>query len=220
MAVLDHQKTIDLDLTGEQDDPRLGTDFLFGPARGKMFGVLICHDREGREVSLRAYSGQYNGLWQVPGWAPPLFDLPIFNRLNQTGEPRVKAFTRQLECSQPGSPEYTALFKQRKTLSRSLMQDLHRLYRLHNFRGQSASLHEAWSGTNGIPTGSGDCCAPKLLNQAARLDLRPNSIAEFYWGLKNPSASRAQGRFYPSCHNKCAPILGFLLCGLEDNPTP
>lgn len=98
------------------------------------------------------------------------------------------------------------------------MQDIHSLYRLHNFRGEQCSLFDLFGDTNGIPTGTGDCCAPKLLNLAARNGLQPLGLAEFYWGKTNKSASRQEGYFYPACQDKCGPILGFLLCGLEGQP--
>ena len=109
-----------------------------------------------------------------------------------------------------------ALAKERRHLSRSLMARVHSLYRLRNFRGQESGLQAAWTGPGGIPTGAGDCCAPKLLNLAARKNLIPLGMAEFYWGRENKSATRQEGSFYPACSDKCAPILGFMLCGLEE----
>lgn len=98
-------------------------------------------------------------------------------------------------------------------MSQELMQKLHAIYRLANFRGQTSTLFAAYINDGGIPTGTGDCCAPKLLHQAATMNLTPVSIAEFYWGKVNRSQSRHHGRFYPSCREKCWPILGHLLCG-------
>ena len=97
------------------------------------------------------------------------------------------------------------------------MRDIHALYRLRNFRGQVAGLEEIFPPGMGIPTGTGDCCAPKLLQYAAEHELLPLGLAEFYWGRKNASKTRRQGYFYPSCQIKCQPILGFMLCGLEPN---
>ena len=66
----------------------------------------------------------------------------------------------------------------------------------------------------------GDCCAPKLLDHAARNNLKPVGIAEFYWGPSNPSQTKKHGQFYPACRGKCEPILGHMLEGMEldDNP--
>lgn len=194
-------------------DPRLSTHSLFGEARGKMFGVLECIDPTGATVILRAFSGQYNGLWSVAGWAPPLFDLAEFRQTNDPVERQIKALGATLHSVEPGSDSWHSLRQTRRQMSRRLMKELHGLYRLHNFRNQVAGLEQAYTGDNGIPTGTGDCCAPKLLNLAARNRLTPVSIAEFFWGLDNKSNTRHHGRFYPSCREKCQPILGYLLCG-------
>ncbi|MGL4854235.1 MAG: hypothetical protein ACRC37_03160, partial [Lentisphaeria bacterium] len=103
----------------------------------------------------------------------------------------------------------------RRELSRASMQRLHSLYRFRNFLGEEATIYEAFALTKGIPSGCGDCCAPKLLNYAARLGLKPVGISEFYFGKSNLSKTREHGAFYTSCSNKCQPILGFLLCGLD-----
>jgi len=212
MDYFERQQTIDLEPDADPD-PHLSTDYLFGPARGKMFGVLECRDHHGSTVILKAFSGQYNGIWQVTGWAPPLFDLTEFSRVNDSGERAIKALGRQLEILQPHSREWLELKKHRRAQSRELMEKLHTIYRLTNFHGQTTSLFSAYIDSGGIPTGTGDCCAPKLLHQAATLMLTPLSIAEFFWGKSNRSNSRHHGKFYPSCREKCQPILGHLLCG-------
>ncbi len=212
-------KTIDLS-TSPGGDPRLATSYLFGPARGKMFGILECCDQNNATVILRAFSGQYNGLWLVPGWAPPLFDPAEFSAVNDQTEKSIKELGHQIGALAPHSPEWQDLRHKRRAMSRELMQRLHNIYRLTNFRGHTAALMSAFIGNGGIPTGTGDCCGPKLLHQAATLNLTPVSIAEFYWGKTNRSGSRTHGRFYPSCREKCQPILGHLLCGATQDDTP
>ena len=99
------------------------------------------------------------------------------------------------------------------------MRDIHSLYRLTNFRGETTTLDEAFIGDSGIPTGTGDCCAPKLLHFAAQNDLRPLGISEFFWGKENISGEHHHGSFSSSCVEKCRPILGFMLCGLDEPTT-
>lgn len=188
----------------------LVTDYLYGDARGKMFGVLVCRTPDGKLKTLKAFSGQFNGRWQLQGWVPPLFDIEAFHSLNDPVEKEIKALGREAEAS--NDPD---ILQKRRQLSRKLMRDIHALYRLHNFRGQRSSLAELLQ-NRGIPTGTGDCCAPKLLNFAAQNNLHPLGLAEFYWGKTNRSATRHEGHFYPACTDKCGPILGFLLCGLEE----
>ncbi len=197
-------------------DRELATDYLYGEARGKMFGVLVCRTLEGNTKTLKAFSGQYNGQWKIKGWVPPLFDVQDFNTLNDPVEKQIKALGKEaMEKSSDESCRKTLLLR-RKQLSQQLMKDIHALYSLNNFKGEQCSLLDQFPQGRGIPTGTGDCCAPKLLNYAAIHNLKPLGLAEFYWGKTNKSSSRHQGEFYLACEDKCGPILGFLLCGLTE----
>lgn len=214
--MLETTKRIDFLTPTDTAEPRFSTDYLFGAARGQMFGVLVCRRSDGAEVLLRAFSGQYDGVWEVPGWVGPLFDVAAMDRISVQVEKAIKALSAELVQLEAGSPARSALVRQRKAMSQQLMREMHGEYRLTNFRGETRPLTEVFAGVNGIPTGTGDCCAPKLLNHAARHGLTPVGLAEFYWGSENLSRTRQHGRFYPSCAGKCQPILGFLLCGREE----
>ena len=213
---LDRQKRLDFHLPPEQADPRFSTEYLFGEARGKMFGIMVCQRADGAVVAVKSFSGQYNGEWEIDGWAPPLFDLQQWHKVNDGPEKEIKTMGTRIEALAKGCPEAKDLVKERRKQSRNLMKAIHQLYRLHNFRSQCLSLAQAFTGTNGIPNGTADCCGPKLLNFAARNGLLPLGLAEFYYGRQNKQGTRIHGSFYPSCEDKCAPILGFMLCGLNE----
>jgi len=187
---------------------KFSTDYLWGEARGQMFGVLECADAAGNTVVLKAFSAQYNGEWLADGWVPPVLDVNEFNRLVGPVDREIKSLDRQI--AETKRPE---LIQRRKALSQELMKHIHALYLLTNFRGETKPMTEVFRG--GIPTGAGDCCAPKLLNYAARNGLKPRGLSEFYWGRENRSGTRKHGEFYPACAEKCQPILGFLLCGFS-----
>jgi tRNA pseudouridine32 synthase/23S rRNA pseudouridine746 synthase len=108
-----------------------------------------------------------------------------------------------------------ALKQRRKELSRELQVQMHAAYTLVNFFGKSGSISSLMP-TNSIPTGTGDCCAPKLLHCAAVNNLKPLAMAEFWWGP--PSGDKIQGEFYGACGDRCQPLMGFLLSGLSQNP--
>ncbi|MEG4518726.1 MULTISPECIES: pseudouridine synthase [unclassified Microcoleus] len=108
-----------------------------------------------------------------------------------------------------------AMKQRRKELSRELQTQMHAAYTLVNFLGTSISLSSLMP-TNSIPTGTGDCCAPKLLHYAAVNNLKPLAMAEFWWGP--PSGDKIQGEFYGACGDRCQPLMGFLLSGLAQNP--
>jgi tRNA pseudouridine32 synthase/23S rRNA pseudouridine746 synthase len=102
------------------------------------------------------------------------------------------------------------LKQKRKALSRQLQAQMHAAYSLMNFLGQSSSLQQLMP--DGLPTGTGDCCAPKLLHYAATHKLKPLAMAEFWWGKSHQD--KVRGEFYGACAERCQPLMGFLLRGL------
>ncbi|MBW4563359.1 MAG: RluA family pseudouridine synthase [Mojavia pulchra JT2-VF2] len=109
------------------------------------------------------------------------------------------------------------LKQQRKLLSRQLQAQMHAAYTVMNFFGQSRSLQQLMP--RGLPTGTGDCCAPKLLHYAATNNLKPLAMAEFWWGSSAADQDKIPGKFYGACAERCQPLMGFLLSGLSNSPT-
>ncbi|MGD1909498.1 MAG: pseudouridine synthase [Rivularia sp. (in: cyanobacteria)] len=104
------------------------------------------------------------------------------------------------------------LKQQRKEISRKLQEQMHAAYSVMNFLGNSSSLQQLMP--QGLPTGTGDCCAPKLLHFAAINGLKPLAIAECWWG--ESKGDKIQGEFYGACVERCQPLMGFLLSGLSN----
>ncbi|NCC53068.1 MAG: hypothetical protein EOM20_17905 [Spartobacteria bacterium] len=207
-------RRIDYRTPAHSADPRFSTAYLFGAARGQMFGVLECRDQGNQPHFLHAFSSQYNGVWLLDGWVPPVFCVEAYEAIMVPGDKEIKRLGREIDALPSGDPARNLLRRERKRLSQRLMKELHSLYTLVNFRGETRPLGAFFSAVRGAPTGAGDCCAPKLLQYAALHALRPVGLAEFYWGRDNASGHRQHGMFYPACLEKCAPILGFMLCGV------
>jgi tRNA pseudouridine32 synthase/23S rRNA pseudouridine746 synthase len=110
---------------------------------------------------------------------------------------------------QAADAEIAALKQQRRELSRQLQAEMHAAYRLTNFAGESVAIQALGN----LPTGTGDCCAPKLLHAAANYGLKPLAMAEFWWGPLQ--GDKRCGEFYGACADRCQPIMGFLLSGLS-----
>lgn len=106
------------------------------------------------------------------------------------------------------------LKQQRKRLSQQLQAQMHMAYCLTNFAGESASLQQLVAGGT-MPTGTGECCAPKLLHYAATQGLKPLAMAEFWWGNPGANGDKIAGEFYGACVERCQPLMGFLLSGLS-----
>jgi tRNA pseudouridine32 synthase/23S rRNA pseudouridine746 synthase len=71
----------------------LPAGLLDGPQGGKMFGVLVVRVPDGRLGFLRAFSGTLGGRFDVPGYAPPVFDRAARAAVEVDGERTVSALT-------------------------------------------------------------------------------------------------------------------------------
>lgn len=111
------------------------------------------------------------------------------------------------------------LSQERKERSEALQNWLFGQYRLLNARGQTRSVSEIF-GSQTPPSGTGDCCGPKLLQAAYLQGMTPLCMGEFWVGQSPADEVRREGQFYPACHSRCLPLLTHMMQGLrvEDNP--
>lgn len=118
--------------------------------------------------------------------------------------------------------EISRLKQERKTRSATLQRKLFHQFRMRNALGDEKDLCELFAPTpqQVPPAGAGECAAPKLLQYAYLHQLYPLAMAEFWWGNSPITEIRKQGNFYPACKGKCAPILAFMLQGLEVEENP
>ena len=211
------------------------------PHEGKMFGVLVVAHK-GKRYYLRAFSGIYNGSYHHEGFVPPVCDLQ--QGYFREEEQRIVDLTHQInDCS--NEAEKAELKTLRKEKSQALQQWTFRQFRMLNANEEVADLLDIFKDAKspfseedyinykegrqaekpkpnyGIPpAGSGECCAPKLLQYAYLHGLKPICMEEFWVGPSQGNDMRIEGHFYPACQHKCFPILTFMLQGLkvEDNP--
>ena len=110
----------------------------------------------------------------------------------------------------------------RRNMSDELQQWLFRQYIMLNALGEERDLVDIFRDTiHAIPpAGSGDCCAPKLLQYAYKHGLEPVCMAEFWWGDSPKQEIRHHLHYYPACRSKCLPILTHMLRGLDVEPNP
>ena len=197
------------------------TRHLLEPAAGKMFGVMLCRDTDGQLGTLRAFSGEWLS-WEAPaGWVPSSGNLAEYADERQHTEARVAALTQQIDglkalaTSKPIRRQIETIKIERGRLSRALTDRIHQAYRFDNTLGEILPLTQVDTGGARPPTGMGDCCAPKLLQAAIRHGMTPLGMVEFWWGSSSAVHPRVEGVFYSACREKCYPILGFLLRGID-----
>ena len=206
---------------------------LLGDAQqGKMFGVLIVEqEADGKETSnaarlgfLAAYSGLLAGRNDWPYFVPPVFDAQQPDGHFKQTERIISSINDEVKSLPSASPRLNELKQQRKQLSEELQLWLFRQYRMLNAFGEEKDLIEIWRNYHPSakiqqrfplpPGGSGDCCAPKLLQYAYQHHLHPIAIAEFWFGQSPKAEIRHHNQFYPACRGKCLPILTHMLQGL------
>ncbi len=201
--------------------------------QGQMFGFARCIDELGNEHFLKAFSGQFLGEHCKEGFVVPLYDPIVFDRLLAIEDEVIHRLTSLIESSiEPESESCQNLKKERAARSKESMKRLFALYSFSCIDGKVRNLVESiHSGINSgegggqarqslpfppatlPPTGTGDCCAPKLYNAAFRNRWQVAELAEVYLGNDNRS-ERCPGSFYLPCRQKCSHILPIML-GLD-----
>jgi tRNA pseudouridine32 synthase/23S rRNA pseudouridine746 synthase len=109
-----------------------------------------------------------------------------------------------------------ALKRQRKTLSNRLQTSFDGQHSLTNFRGVCLPLDDCHVDGQALHPGTGECAAPKLLQDAVRRGVRPTAMAEVWAGTQQDNPLRLEDHAYGPCEERCRPILGHLLCGAGD----
>ena len=193
--------------------------------KGKMFGVLVVKMDDGRALMeeepaygfLAAYSGLLAGRNDWPFFVPPVYDA-------QQPDGHFKMTEREISLISHHSPLIA------KKMSQDLQVWLFHQYQLLNARGEVKDLVDIWQSSYSRPKlrqkfplppgGTGDCCAPKLLQYAYQQGLKPVCMAEFWWGATTKEEIRQHLNYYPACRGKCKPILTWMLQGLEVDPNP
>ena len=130
-------------------------------SEGKMYGVLVVEATDGTLGFLAAYSGLLEGRNDWTYFVPPVFDA-------QQPDGHFKQEERLISAMREESQQ-----EERRQRSQELQQWLFRQYHLLNAHGQEKDLVEVWQDYHCSerirrkyplpPGGTGDCCAPKLL---------------------------------------------------------
>ncbi|MBQ0052327.1 MAG: RluA family pseudouridine synthase [Treponema sp.] len=185
--------------------------------QGIMLGALVCQNQEGNTVNLVTNSGiakilNFNSYTQELSeaddstncqftYVPPIVKAEQIEQALSLNDTEIHRLTEQIQKLKKDSAAKTEVTAQSQEISRlqSKLQNLcgqslekvHNLYSFACADKQMRSLKEICSQYNTgklPPTGTGDCCAPKLLHYAYQNDLIPLSMAELYWHSEGVSA--------------------------------
>lgn len=207
--------------------------------QGKMLGVLLVeppsNDADSCVLSrvhsynniyyLVAYSGVINGLDDPNRYfVPPVYDLQNPDDFYLQKDRQITEINHKLASSNQLNPsEKQQLMTRRKELSIALQREIFSHFNFLNPLGTYRNVIDIFADAKrGLPPGgTGECAAPRLLQFAYQNKLKPLQIAEFWYGQSPRNLQRIHGHFYPSCIEKCSPILKYMIPSLaEAIPAP
>ena len=203
---------------------------------GVMIGALVCVNAAGERVVLEALSGisvaalrQAQGPQEPQGArgvgepvepplkkiiVPPIVSPEEIEQALAKNDKKIHELTDALEGRGVGEPVEPHLKEQRTKLTTESLLNVFSLYTFTRFDGKKITLNEIIQAHGGKlpPTGTGDCCAPKLLSYAFEHNLTPISMDEIFYG--RDTKNKTNGTSYPPCDERCGYILPYIL-GLE-----
>ena len=212
-----HQKNLELISLLEKGEAKLlqlTKESEERKGHGLMLGSLICKKTvTGEEVVLHAVSGismqlEVTSPSQTQIVVPPLATPSQIEAALAENDREIHELTARINA---GEKELSAT---RTALTTASLQKVFDLYTFTRFDGKKITLNEiiALHGGRLPPTGTGDCCAPKLLSYAFEHGLIPVSMDEVFYGKDSPN--KKCGSSYPPCDERCGYILPSIL-GLE-----
>ena len=110
----------------------------------------------------------------------------------------------------------------RKQKSDALQDELFRHFEMLDKDGNKKDVCEIFkeNGAGIPPAGTGECCAPKMIQYAFTKGFRLVSMAEFWYGKSPVGEIRHHLNYYPSCMGKCKPLLTYMLRGIDMDENP
>jgi tRNA pseudouridine32 synthase / 23S rRNA pseudouridine746 synthase len=184
---------------------------------GVMLGVLVCTDCGGKEIVLYTVSGNsivIEGRIEEYLWVPPVVCAESLAQALAPNDGLIHELTAKLRTAQQSDKR--RISGERGMLTAESLRAVHALYRFHCIDGAIRSLSEICTERafqsrcqKLPPTGTGDCCAPKLLDYAFAHGLHPVSMDEIYYGRS--SIKKISGMSYEPCDERCGVILPAML---------
>ena len=175
---------------------------------GFMVGSLVCVNAAGERVVLYAVSGI---AYEAEGTVPSIASPEQIEQALAKNDKEIHELTNKINAG------HDELKEKRTQLTTQSLLNVFSLYTFTRFDGKKITLNEIIQAHGGKlpPTGTGDCCAPKLLSYAFEHNLQPISMDEVFYGYKGGNTkNKTNGTSYPPCDERCGYILPYIL-GLE-----
>ena len=213
-------KLISLIESGKVTLQQCGRESEERKGQGLMLGALVCwNPKEKKRVVLYAVSGNNRRLVSHTFetdfvFVPSIVLNDDIDKALSENDKEIHNLTDKINALNAKSSEREELVKKRTALTDASLKKVFELYSFTRFDSQKISLTQIINLHGGKlpPTGTGDCCAPKLLSYAFENKLEIVSMDEVYFG--RDTAHKKNGVSYPPCDERCGYILPYIL-GLE-----
>ena len=177
---------------------------------GLMLGTLICKEKvlfcvSGIHRQLQVINNPFDFDFVI---VPPLADNQAISKALEENDRKIHELTDKINA---GS---TNLTEERRKLTDQSLQKVFSLYNFYKSDNTNITLDNIILRHGGKlpPTGTGDCCAPKLLSYAYEHNYTPLSMDEVFYGKNTKNKINLQS--YPPCTERCDYILPDIL-GLD-----
>lgn len=183
--------------------------------QGVMLGAVKCTDSDGSEVYAYTVSGSAyvlnrGGITDMV-FVPPIVSPKDIAAALSENDAQIHSLTDCINEAKKNGRPYLQMSQQRTLLTSASLKKVNALYRFHCADKKIRTLKEICAQYNNgslAPTGTGDCCAPKLLDYAYSHNLVVQSMCEVFY---NPGLQNANSVPCPPCDSRCAILLPAML---------
>ena len=178
-----------------------------------MLGSLICKDKNNKKIKLFAISGSTKKIKKNKDddliFVDAIVSAEQIEKALEKNDDEIHALTNTINSYSGPTEVLESLKKKRLELTSQSQKNVFNLYSFYCIDGKKRSLKEICT-NNFPPTGTGECCEPKLLNYAFKNNLQPLSMAEILF-RRDEKFEEQDIKAIPPCDERCSLILPSML---------
>ena len=178
-----------------------------------MIGSLICKDKNNKKIKLFAISGSTKKIKKNKDddliFVDAIVSAEQIEKALEKNDDEIHALTNTINSYSGPKEVLESLKKKRLELTSQSQKNVFNLYSFYCIDGKKRSLKEICT-NNFPPTGTGECCEPKLLNYAFKNNLQPLSMAEILF-RRDEKIEEQNIKAIPPCDERCSLILPSML---------
>lgn len=178
-----------------------------------MIGSLVCRSSNNEKVKLFAISGSTKKITKNIEDDLIFVDAIVcadeIEKALEKNDSEIHSLTDTINSFSGPEEILESLKKKRLLLTSQSQKKVFDLYSFHCIDGKIRTLNEICK-NNFPPTGTGECCEPKLLDYAFRNNLEPISMAEILF-MRDGTNEEQNQKTIPPCDERCSLILPSIL---------